>query len=108
MELVINEDYIIITKIKYKNKIQVKIYLGKYYGDYKCGDHLFADVGVTNKPYNVKYSIKPLRIFTPSDQYIKLHEMKKILEKSKQSKENMEKRALNIFLKKLVNEEFEW
>jgi hypothetical protein len=108
MELVYDEEYIIITKTMYKNKIQVKIYSGIYYGDYSSIQYLFADVGRVIKPYNVKYVIKPLKIFTSTDQYIKLKEMKQILEKSKQAKENMEQRSLNMILKRLVNEEFEW
>ena len=108
MELVYDEEYIIITNKMYKNRNQVKIYSGIYYGDYSSIQYLFADVGRVNKPYNVKYVVKPLKIFTSTDQYIELKEMKQILEKSKQAKENMEKRALNIILKKLVNETFEW
>jgi len=109
MGLVFDEEYIIITKKMYKNKIQIKTYSGIYYGDYYSSiQYLFADVGRVNKPYNVKYVVKPLKIFTSTDQYIKLKEMEQILEKSKQAKENMEQRALKFILKKLINEEFEW
>jgi hypothetical protein len=107
--LVIDEEYIIISKTKYKNKIQVKIYSGIYYGDYYDSmQYLFGDVGRINKPYNVKYIVKPLKIFTSTEQYIKLKEIKQILEKSERAKANMEQRSLNIILKRLVNEEFEW
>jgi len=76
-KLVVNEEYIIITKTMYKNKIQVKIYSGIYYGNYYLySQKLFGEVGRMNKPYNVKYHVKPSRIFTPNDQYIKLHEMR--------------------------------
>jgi len=109
MELVYDEEYIIITKTMYKNKIQVKIYSGIYYGDYYTSNqYLFGDVGITNKPYNVKYIVKPLKIFTLTEKYIKLKEIKQILEKSERAKENMEQRALNIILKRLINEEFQW
>ena len=108
-QLEINEDYIIITRTIYKNKNQVKIYSGIYYGDYYSSQqYLFGNVGRVNKPYNVKYAIKPLKIFSQSDQYIKFYKMQQILEKSKEAKENMEKRALNTILKKLINEEFYW
>ena len=109
MTLVINEEYIIITNKMYKNKNQVKMYSGIYCGDYyNSMQYLFRDVGVTNKPYNVKYAVKSLKIFTSTNQYIKLKELKQILEKSKQAKKIMEQRSLNMILKKLINETFEW
>jgi len=109
MALVIDEDYIIRVETMYKNKIQVKMYLGIYYGNYYLSSYtLFGEVGCVNKPFNVKYDIKPVVIFSQRDKYIKLKDMTQILEKSKQAKENMEHRALNIILKRLINEEFEW
>ena len=64
MTLVIDEEYIIRTKTMYKNKNQLKIYSGIYYGGHSSIQYLFGDVGLTNKPYNVKYLVKPLKIFT--------------------------------------------
>ena len=108
MALAIDEEYIIITKTTYKNKIQIKTYSGIYNGHYSSGHLLFMDVGRVNKPYNIKYNITLMRIFNPTDQYIKLHEMIEIIEKSTQAKKNMENRALKMILKKIINDEFEW
>jgi len=109
-KLTIDEEYIIITKTKYKNKILVKTYTGTCFGSYsgKNTGCLFADVACTNKPYDVKYPVKLLKMFSNLDQYIELKQMKIIVNNAKMARQNMEKRALNIILKKIVNEEFQW
>jgi hypothetical protein len=107
-KLTIDEEYIIITKTKYKNKISVKTYRGICYGTYSNTDCLFANVSRVNKPYDIQYAVKPVKIFTKYDQYIELNQMRTILDNAKTAKQNMETRALNMILKKLVNEHFEW
>jgi len=107
-KLTIDEEYIIITKTKYKNKILVKTYRGIYYGSYSNTDCLFANVGCVNKPYDIQYDVKPVKIFTKWDEYIETKQIRIILDNAKRSRENMEKRALNMILKRVVNEMFEW
>jgi len=109
-KLTIDDEYIIITKTKYKNKILVKTYTGTCLGSYSGKNRgcLFADVACINKPYDVKYPVKLLKMFSNLDQYIELKQMKIIVNNAKIARQNMEKRALNIILKKIVNEEFQW
>ena len=88
----------------------VKTYTGTCFGthsDAKTGC-LFANVACINKPYDVKYPIKLLKMFTQMEQYIELKQMKIIVNNAKIARQNMEKRALDKVLKKLVNEEFQW
>ena len=109
-KLTIDEEYIIITKTKYKNKILVKTYTGTCFGS-SSGNNiycLFADVACINKPYDKKYPVKLLKMFSKWDQYIELSKMKIIVNNAKIARQNMEKRALDSILKKLVNETFEW
>lgn len=95
---VAGHEYVIITKTLEK-------YTGKCDGEYADGIHwLFLDVARVKTPYHVK----PLRIFTKLDEYLELIEMNKISKKGKKARQQMEKRSLDILLKRLVNENFEW
>jgi hypothetical protein len=73
-------------------------------------DYILKDVIQKNKPF-VSYfmrkprKIKPNALFTPNDIVYDLEEMR---EKGKQARQAMEQRALNLVLKRLVNETFEW
>jgi hypothetical protein len=49
-----------------------------------------------------------MKIFTKWDEYYDLKEMRTLIENAKLARQNMEKRSLNIILKQLVNEEFQW
>ena len=105
MILLVNHEYVIITKTLKHNTFHIEKYTGKCEGAYAGGiDWLFFDVARVNTPYHVK----PVKIFTIWDEYIEITEMNKILEKARQARENMEKRTLNMVLKRLVNEEFQW
>jgi hypothetical protein len=102
---VANREYVIITKTLKNHTFHLEKYTGKCDGEYADGIHwLFFDVARVKTPYHVK----PIKIFTIWDEYIEITEMNKILEKAKQARQNMEKRSLNIVLKRLVNENFEW
>jgi hypothetical protein len=100
-----DHEYVIITKIVKNNKIYTEKYTGKCQGSY-VGEinWLFFDVARVKTPYDVKL----LRIFTKWDEYFDLSGMKTLIENSKKARETMENRALNIILKRLVNEEFQW
>jgi hypothetical protein len=102
---VAGREYVIITKPLNHNTFHIEKYTGKCEGAYAGGiDWLFIDVARVNTPYHVK----PLRIFTKWDKYLELTEMNKISEKGKKARQTMEQRSLNIILKRLVNEEFQW
>ena len=98
-------EYVIITKTLIQNELYVEKYTGKCKGMYAGGiDWLFVDIARVKTPYDVKHS----RIFTKFDEYLELTEMNKISKKGKTARQQMEKRSLNMVLKRLVNEHFEW
>ena len=100
-----NREYIIITKTLKRHRFHIEKYTGKCDGEYADGIHwLFFDVARVKTPYHVK----PVKIFTKWDQYLEITEMNEISKKAKRSRENMEKRSLDMVLKQLVNEHFEW
>ena len=100
-----DHEYIIITKTLKHNKFHVEKYTGKCEGAYAgCIDWLFFDVARVKTPYDVK----PIRIFTKWDEYYELSEMRTLIDNAKKARENMEKRSLDMVLKRLVNENFEW
>ncbi len=102
---VANREYIIITNTLKRHSFRIEKYTGKCDGEYADGIHwLFFDVARVNTPYHVK----PIKIFTKWDEYLELTEMKKISEKGKKARQQMEKRSLDMVLKRLVNEHFEW
>lgn len=99
------KEYVIITKTLKHNILCVEKYTGKCAGAYAGGiDWLFFDVARVNTPYDVK----PAKIFTIWDQYLEITEMNKISKKGRKARQQMEKRSLDIVLKRLVNENFEW
>jgi hypothetical protein len=105
MSPVTNDEYVIITKALKDNRFHIEKYTGKCYGAYAGGiDWLFVDVARVKTPYHVK----PLRIFTKWDEYLELTEMNKISEKGKNARQTMEQRSLNMVLKMLINEQFQW
>ena len=53
------------------------------------------------KPRKIKHTA----VFTPNDI---VYDLEEIREDGKQARQAMEQRALNIVLKRLVNENFEW
>ena len=102
---VAGHEYVIITKTLNHNTFYVEKYTGKCEGAYAGGiDWLFFDIARVKTPYDVK----PLRIFTKWDEYLELTEMNKISKKGKKARQQMEKRSLDMVLKRLVNEHFEW
>ena len=102
---VAGHEYVIITKTIKHNTFYVEKYTGKCQGAYTDGIHwLFFDVARVKSPYDVK----SLRIFTKWDEYLELNQMIIILHNGKKARDNMEKRASNMILKRLINEHFEW
>jgi hypothetical protein len=102
---VAGHEYVIITKTIKHNTFYVEKYTGKCEGEYADGIHwLFFDIARVKSPYDVK----PLRIFTKWDEYLELTVMNEISKKGKKARQQMEKRSLDIVLKQLINETFEW
>lgn len=99
-----NHEYVIITIVEINNKFHVEKYTGKCVGRCLGVTVLFRDVARVRTPYNVKHT----RIFTKFDEYYDLKGMRNLIENAKRARQTMEKRALDMILKKLVNEEFQW
>lgn len=106
-----------ILKLKHRYVVETKsyIYKGTYTGytrdDDGCID--YYALGDVTKQYKSKIlsiifkpeKLKNIAVFTPNDIFYDLEEIR---ENGKKARQRMEKRALNIVLKRLVNETFEW
>ena len=105
MNLLVNHEYVIITTVAINNISHVEKYTGKYVGGFSGGiPLLFCDVARVKTPYHVK----PTRIFTKFDEYYDLKGMRSLIENAKRARQTMEKRALDMILKRIINEEFQW
>lgn len=96
--LVYNKRYCIETRKNIVNAIFMGSYNEKqhlYFSEFKC--------------YNrkIKNSIFILYIHN-NFKYYDYNDVEEIREKSKRARQQMEERSLNMILKKLVNEEFQW
>lgn len=98
-------EYIVITKKLVDNAFYIEKYTGKCFAGYAGGiDWVFVDVARVRTPYDVKRTGR----FTIWDEYYDLKEMKTLIENARMARQTMEKRALNMVLKRIVNEHFEW
>ena len=98
-------EYVIITKKLVDNTFQVEKYTGKCLGCYAGGiDWVFVNIARVKTPYDVKRVGR----FTIWDEYYDLKGIKTLVENAKLARQSMEHRALNMILKKVVNEEFQW
>jgi hypothetical protein len=94
--------------VESKTRICIGIYIGRVFDDEE--DYVLKDVIQKNKPF-VSYimrkprKIKPNAVFGSNDIVYDLEEIKENGQKARQA---MEQRALDIVLKRLLNEEFEW
>ena len=101
----INHNYVVITKNLINNRYHIEKYTGTCYGAFiGGGGWIFCDVARVKTPYDVKLS----KTFSRWDEYLELRQMNILIKKAKMARENMENRALNMILKRLVNEEFQW
>lgn len=94
--------------VESRTRLCIGIYIGRVFDDEE--DYVLKDVIQKNKPFVSYFMRKPRKIkhtavFTPNDIVYDLDEIK---ENGKKARQNMEQRALNIVLKRLVNEHFEW
>jgi len=94
--------------VESKTRLCIGTYIGSVFDDEE--DYILKDVIQKNKPFVSYIMRKPRKIkhnavFTPNDI---VYDLEEIRENGKQAREAMEQRALNIVLKRLVNEHFEW
>ena len=105
MKIVGNEYYILHIGIKFKGKYKM------FYSNEHCWYYSFIDVEMQSirdsKFGDLNYSIIKYSnyVFTGIDTFYDIQQMKVNKIKAIQS---MEQRALDIILKRLVNEDFQW
>lgn len=100
-----------IYAVESRTRLCVGTYIGRVFEDEE--DYILKDVMQKNKSNNklVSYfmrkpiQIKHTAVFTPNDIVYDLEEIK---DNGKKARQAMEQRTLNIVLKRLVNETFEW
>jgi hypothetical protein len=97
-----------IYAVESRTRLCIGTYIGRVFDD--DDDYILKDVIQKNKPF-ASYSMRKPRkikhnaVFTPNDI---VYDLEEIREDGKQARQAMEQRALNIVLKRLVNENFEW
>jgi hypothetical protein len=110
-ELVNKTEYIIYLSAYEDDKLS-NFYKGTFRGVHRLQDkYIFVDV-IETKIERMEHStycslIRNNLVFFPKDLYT-FHDIKKVKENGKKAIENMEKRSLDMVLKRLVNEHFEW
>ena len=97
-----------IYAVESRKRLCIGTYIGRVFED--DDDYILKDVMQKNKPFVSYFMRKPRKIkhtavFTPNDI---VYDLEEIREDGKQARQAMEQRALNIVLKRLVNENFEW
>ena len=97
-----------IYAVESRTRLCIGTYIGRVFDD--DDDYILKDVVQKNKPFASYFMRKPRKIkhtavFTPNDI---VYDLEEIREDGKQARQAMEQRALNIVLKRLVNENFEW
>lgn len=97
-----------IYAVESRTRLCIGTYIGSVFDD--DDDYILKDVIQKNKPF-ASYSMRKPRkikhnaVFTPNDI---VYDLEEIRENGKKATLAMEQRALNIILKRLVNENFEW
>jgi len=101
---------------KYKEDRFINFYKGIFKGVHSINKYLiFIDV-IEKKTYRdenvlghrgITELIRNDLMFVPNNAYT-LHDIDQVKENKKKAIQNMEKRSLNMVLKRLVNEQFEW
>ena len=97
-----------IYAVESRTRLCIGTYIGSVFDD--DDDYILKDVVQKNKPF-ASYSmrkprkIKHTAVFTPNDI---VYDLEEIRENGQQARQAMEQRALDMILKRLVNENFEW
>ena len=94
--------------VESRTRLCIGTYIGHVFDDEE--NYILKDVIQKNKPFISYIMRKPRKkksnaVFTPTDIVYDLEEIRK---NGTHAREAMEQRALNIVLKRLVNENFEW
>jgi hypothetical protein len=97
--------------VESKTRLCIGTYIGRVFDDEE--DYILKDVVQKNKSKNnlVSYfmrkprKIKPNAVFSPNDI---VYDLEEIRENGKKARQQMEQRALDKILKRIVNENFEW
>jgi len=97
-----------IYAVESRTRLCIGTYIGRVFDDEE--DYILKDVIQKNKPFGSYImrkprKIKPNAVFSPNDT---VYDLEEIRENGKKAIEAMEQRALNLVLKQLVNEHFEW
>jgi hypothetical protein len=98
------------------NELYTEIFSGTCYGQY-CEQpyYYFKDVLCIDQ-YNTTFNnkVEDNKLFSANDKFYDIakikyvEDSKLIVNKAKMARQNMEKRALDIVLKRIINETFEW
>lgn len=115
MDELVNQKKYIMYLTAYKDEKLMNFYKGTFRGVHSIKDKLiFNDVIVFNSEpstfsdYSGYCSMITINLmFIPKDVYT-FHDIEQVKENGKRAIQSMEQRALNIILKRLVNENFEW
>jgi len=107
MVLTVGHDYYILhADIQFKGKFKT-FYSNEYCSYYSFIDVQMKSIDTNSRLGDIKYNIIEYShyVFTDIDTFYDIQEMRERKIKAIQS---MEKRSLDIVLKRLVNEHFEW
>lgn len=110
-DLVNKKKYIAYLTAEKEDRLQ-NFYKGTFRGVHRLQDkYIFVDVieRHTERMEHSNYCSMTMSnlVFFPKDVYT-FHDIKKVKENGKKAIQNMEKRSLDMVLKRLVNEHFEW
>ena len=97
-----------IYAVESKTRLCIGTYIGRVFDDED--DYILKDVVQKNKPFLSYFMRKPRKIkhtavFSPNDI---VYDLEEIRQNGKRARQSMEQRSLDIILKRLVNENFEW
>jgi len=94
--------------VESRTRLCIGTYIGRVFED--DDDYILKDVIQKNKPFISYVMRKPRQIkhnavFGPNDI---VYDLEQIRENGKKARQTMEQRSLDMVLKRLVNETFEW
>ena len=102
----LKEGTIYLIRSMYNTKFHYEGTFSKYETNESNQSSIFRDVSMYSKNYNYALGTYPKAQFQDNEPH-KYYDAEKIYNATK-AIQNMEKRALDLVLKRLVNEDFEW
>jgi len=112
MDELVNRNKYIMYLSAYEDDKLSNFHKGTFRGVHRLKDkYIFVDV-IETKIERMEHSnycsiIRNDLVIFPKDVYT-FHDIKKVKENGKKAIQNMEKRSLDMVLKRLINEHFEW